>query len=450
MDITVNMKPFKPRWYQEPIFDAIENKGYKKVLYIAPRRCGKDIASWNLLVREAIEKPGIYWYIFPEYGQGKRAIWDGRDNDGEPFLDFVPKELIRSQNSQELKIMLINNSIIQIVGSDNVDRLRGANPRGAIFSEFAEAEARSYPTLKPIFEGNNGWLLINSTPKGKNHLYDMFRIAQDNPDSWYHCILTVDDTKHISADAIKDLEESGEMSWDFIQQEFYCSFELGVEGAYYTRYLDAIRLNNQIGHVPWNPSRPVHTAWDIGVDDFTSIIWFQSIGATINIIDCYENKDYGVDHYAKIVLEKPYLYGTHIGPHDLRDREWGNKAIQRVTVAQELGIDFEVLDATSFANGIEQVRTKIPIMYIDEVKCKKLIKAIENYRKEYDHKRNVYSEKPRKSTFNHFADALRYLCVGYHKIQSGMTPEDLKKLRLKAMHGEEALVPSVFQQPRYY
>ena len=122
------LNKFSPRSYQLPLFDAIENKGYKRVLAILPRRAGKDICAWNLMIRAALKKIAVYYYIFPTYAQAKKVIWNSITNQGESFLDYIPASLVKSKNSQEMKILLANGSIIQLVGSDNVDSLVGTNP----------------------------------------------------------------------------------------------------------------------------------------------------------------------------------------------------------------------------------------------------------------------------------------------------------------------------------
>jgi phage terminase large subunit len=68
----ITLNKFLPRWYQLPLLDSIEKKQYTKVVAILPRRAGKDVACWNLMVRSAIRRPGVYWYILPTYAQGKK------------------------------------------------------------------------------------------------------------------------------------------------------------------------------------------------------------------------------------------------------------------------------------------------------------------------------------------------------------------------------------------
>src|SRR5271165_227982 len=184
IETVIKLNKFKPRDYQLPIFDALENKGYKKVLAILPRRAGKDVCGFNLMIRAALKKIGVYYYIFPTYTQGKKILWDSLTNAGDRFLDYIPEELIESMNSQEMKIRLVNGSLIQIVGSDNYDSLVGTNPRGVVFSEYALQDPRAYQFIRPILTANGGWALFLSTPRGKNHMWELYQIALQSP-QWF-------------------------------------------------------------------------------------------------------------------------------------------------------------------------------------------------------------------------------------------------------------------------
>lgn len=308
--------------------------------------------------------------------------------------------------------------------------LVGTNPRGCVFSEFALQDPRAYQYIRPILVANGGWSLFISTPRGKSALWDLYQIAQKSKD-WFVYKLTVEDTRHISLEDIRKEEEEGLMSADLIQQEYFTSFEMGVEGSYYAKYIDKLRLKGQIGKVNWDPSFKVNTAWDIGMRDSTSIIFFQICGTNIHIIDCYERSKEGLEHYVQVINSKPYQYGKHIGPHDLRVREF-TSGIARVDKARQLGINFTIADNLSIEDGIEAVRTALPKMYIDEERCGVLIKALENYRQEYDQKKKVYKSQPLHDQFSHMCDAARYLAISLPKMRDGMTVEDIKKLRAQA------------------
>lgn len=399
VETTIRMNKFVPREYQLPIMDAIVNKGYKRVLAILPRRAGKDITAFNLCIRQCLKKPCVIYYIFPTYAQAKKVIWDTITNEGKRFVDYIPPEVLKNTNSSELKFNFINGSILQLVGSDNFDALMGTNPQAVVFSEYALQDPRAYQYLRPILTANDGWALFLSTPRGKNHLWDLYQIASHSP-HWFCYKLSLDDTNHVSLKNIQKEKEEEKMSDDLIQQEYYCSFEMGVEGAYYTKYLDRMRVNGHIGQVPWESSFKVHTAWDLGVRDSTAIIFFQVIGQTVRIIDYYERSKEGLEHYVRVIESKPYSYGRHIAPHDIRVTEFGS-GLTRIEKARQLGIKFTVADDISVVDGIEAVRSALSKIWIDEVKCSDLIKALENYRQEYDIKRKIYNSQPLHNWASH-------------------------------------------------
>lgn len=448
VETQVRLDKFKWRDYQLPLLDALENKKYLRAIAIWPRRAGKDLTAFNYLIRAALRKVGVYFIIYPTYSQGRKILWDSMTNDGTRFLDFIPPELIEGTNSTEMKIRLKNGSLIQVVGSDNADALVGTNAIGMIFSEFALQDPRAYQFLRPVLTANGGWALFISTPRGKNSFWELYQIATNNPDVWFVSKLTVLDTGHISLHEIEREKATGEMSDDLIQQEYFCSFELGVEGAYYVKYLDRMRIKGQIGIVPFEVGFKVHTCWDIGVRDSTSIIFFQTIGQTVRIIDCYENSKVGLEHYVKILDEystkNGYKYGRHFAPHDIAVKEWGS-GMTRIEKAKQLGIKFDVTPDLSISDGIEALRSAFSKIWIDEVKCKQLIKALENYRQEYDVKRKVYKDHPLHDWSSHFADCARYLAINLPKTRDGLSPEELDRRYKEAMYGEHANMPSIFR-----
>lgn len=448
VEIERKLNAFKPRPYQLPLLKALDS-GFKRVLAVLPRRAGKDITALNYVIRQMYENPGVYYYIFPTYSQAKKVIWDSMTNDGERILDYFPEELVTQKNGQEMKIRMKSKtgaeSLFQLIGSDNYDSLMGTNPKGCVFSEYALQDPTAYQYIRPILTANGGWALFISTPRGKNHLWTLAELAQNSPD-WFYLKLSVEDTHHIPMSEIEKERREGLMSEDMIQQEYYTSFEMGVEGSYYNKYIDVARRDGRISVVPWENGFKVHTAWDIGVRDSTTIIFFQTIGQTVRIIDCYENSKEGLEHYAQIIHNKPYTYGTHIAPHDIRVREWGS-GMTRIEKAKELGINFTISNEVDIPDGIEACRSCFSKLWIDEKKCEPLIKALENYRQEYDVKRKIYKPRPLHDWASHWADAFRYLAVSLPKTRDGLTPEELNNRYNRAMYGETASLPKFFQQP---
>ena len=390
----------------------MHNEG-KRAILVWHRRAGKDTCAWNFLISEAFENKGIYYYIFPTFAQGRKVLWDGMTNDGFRFLDFIPKPLVASSNNQEMKIRLTNGSLIQVLGSDKYDSLMGTNPTGCIFSEYSLQNPNAWQFLRPILDVNKGWAIFVFTPRGQNHAKELFDNAKDpkNKDTWFTQLLTVDDTGILSKKEIQDLQEKENVSEDMIQQEYYCSFTLGIQGSYYAKYLQDATESGRIGLVPHDPQSRVFTAWDLGVGDSTCIIFYQINGKEIHCIDYYENSGEGLPHYAKVVKDKPYVYGGHYAPHDMASRDLSN-GLSRREVAAQLGLNMTVLPTLKLTKeeAIECVRGRFHRVWFDQTKCKRLLLCLENYRKEWNDKLNVYAEKPRHDWASHGADAFSYLC----------------------------------------
>lgn len=383
----------------------------KRAVLIWHRRAGKEKTCWNYLIAKAVQKVGIYYYLFPHFSQGRKILWDGVDKDGFRLLNHIPQELVDgSPNSTEMKVRLKNGSLIQIIGTNNIDSIVGTNPVGCVFSEYSLQNPVGWQLIRPILVENGGWAVFNFTPRGANHAKDLYEMAKTNP-NWFCQLLTADDTKVVSTEDIQAERDAG-MSEDFIQQEFYCSFTLGVEGSYYAKYMQECRDEDRIGNVPWNKQARVYTAWDIGYGDSCSIIFYQVIGQEIHIIDYYENHGEGLPHYASILKDKPYIYADHFAPHDIDSHAFSSGMSAR-EVGSSLGIKFITLPTLKLRleDGIEAVRGLFPRVWIDETKCKYFIKCLENYRKEFDERLEVYKERPRHDKFSHGADAMRYLAI---------------------------------------
>lgn len=269
MEITIPYK-YTPRPYQVPFLRAMDS-GKKRAAVVWHRRSGKDKTFLNFVVKKMMERVGSYYYLFPTKEQAKKVIWEGIDKDGMPFLDHFPKELIENRNDTEKKIKLKNGSIFQIGGTDDFDALMGTNPIGIVFSEFSLQNPKAWNFFRPILSENDGWAVFNFTPRGMNHAHAVLMIAQQNPDTWFSEVLTVDDTKAISQEAIEAERKEG-MPEDLVQQEYYCKFLDGA-GQFFRR----IRQNTY----PIDRELPEQGDFQLGVDlakhqDWTVITPFNT------------------------------------------------------------------------------------------------------------------------------------------------------------------------------
>lgn len=384
------------------------------------------------MIKEACKRVGSYYYFFPHFSQGRKILWDGADKEGLRFLDHIPPELIKgNKNSSEMKLRLQNDSLIQIIGTNNIDSIVGTNPVGCVFTEYSLQDPQAWALMRPILRENGGWAVFNFTPRGQNHAKELLDMASTNSE-WYSQLLTVDDTGVISPEDIEKERAEG-MSEDMIQQEYYCSFTLGVEGSYYAKYLQEAKDEGRIGNVPWERQKRVYTAWDIGYGDSTAIVFYQICGQEIHVIDYYENHGFALSHYAKVLSDKPYIYANHYAPHDIDSHQFSTGLSAR-EVGVGLGIQFTPLRTLkiSIESGIEAVRGIMPRVWIDETKCARLIKCLENYRKEFDESLQFYRPRPIHDWSSHGADSARYMAIAIKihvdSAKAGLTEREATEL----------------------
>lgn len=435
MSITVPHN-FKPRFYQLPVLKALDS-GIKRAIAVWHRRAGKEKTFINYVVKEAVKRVGSYYYLFPTYSQAKKVVWDGRDKDGFAFLDHIPAQLVKSKHSQDLKITLVNGSIIQLIGTDNIDSVVGTNPVGCVFSEYALQNPVAWDFLRPILRENGGWAIFDYTPRGRNHGFTLYQMAKGNPD-WFVSLLTIDDTGVLSLEDIEAERREG-MDEDLIQQEYYCSFEGARQGTYYGKQMRDAELAGRIASIPYDTAIGVETWWDIGVGDSTAIWFTQTVGKEVHVIDYLEASGESIQFYAKALQAKPYSYVSHNGPHDLEAREFGNsgpdgKPMSRVASAKAHGIDFKLVPNQGIEDGIEVARAFIAKCWFDRVKCEKGINALLSYHKEYDEKKKVFQSYPCHDWSSHGADGFRYLAVGHRMTKAEAKAKPAKQPVLQ-QHG---------------
>jgi phage terminase large subunit len=382
------------------------------------RRAGKDISAVNLLGAKAMQRRGLYWHLFPTYQQGRKIAWDGMTSDGDRFIDTFPPDLVESVNNTNMKVTLKGGSIYQIVGGDDPDALVGANPVGIILSEWSLMNPKVWEYVEPMLLANGGWALFIYTPRGRNHGYDTYNNALEDP-NWYCEKITIADTKKpngepiITEEQIEGLRKKG-VPEEIIQQEYYCSFDASLVGAYYGQQMMAAKNQGRIRQVPYDPHTQVHTMWDLGMDDEMVVWFFQEIFGMWHIIDLLAGSGEGLDYYIGELKKKPYMsnYGNHYAPHDIKVRELGTGK-SRLEVAHSKGLTFTPVRKLDLRDGINATRNILPICYFDEEKCAKGIRALSEYTKEWDEKKNVYKQTPLHDWTSHYADAFRTGAVGH-------------------------------------
>lgn len=401
------------RPYQNDLFRYMFEGGldYKRADCVWHRRAGKDSSSLNFAAVAAHQRVGTIWHMLPTLNQAKKVIWKGIDKYGRRMIDQAfPKEIRASTNESDMAIEFKNGSIWQCVGSDNYDSLVGTNPIGVIFSEYSVADPTAWDYIRPILAENGGWAIFIYTPRGKNHGHKLAMMAKENP-KWFYSELTVEDTRdsegnRIISDSVIEEERASGMDESMIQQEYYCSWQAAVKGAYFGKDIELAEKEGRIGNVPYDPQLKVETWWDLGVRDNTAIWFVQRTRREVRVIDFYMNSGVGLPHYAKILSEKPYVYSKHIGPHDINVKELGT-GVTRLQTAMKLGIKFRIAPKLSLTEGIAAVRNILPMCYFDRKKCEKGIEALSLYRTDYDNATETFKPTPIHDWTSHPADAFR-------------------------------------------
>ena len=278
-----------------------------------------------------------------------------------------------------------------------------------------EAEAlsgRAYDVLIPTIREVDSELWVTWNPSSKySATHERFRLDpptnskivelnyKDNP--WFPDVL--EQTR--LDDKTKRNDTYGHI-WDG-------DFLIWTEGSYYQSEMRRMKDEDRICKVPYDRAKGVVTAWDLGIGDSTAIWFAQFIGAEVHIIDYYETSGVGLEHYAKVLQDKGYVYDQHIFPHDVRVRELGTGK-SRIETLEDLGIrDIDIAPDLLVDDGIQQVRTLLDKCWIDEEKCEKGIDCLLNYSRDWDDNMKVWRKRPQHNWASHGADAMRYLAVGY-------------------------------------
>jgi phage terminase large subunit len=395
------------------------------------RRFGKDDVMLNWTATQVMERPASYWHCLPEFAQCRRAIWTAVDpTTGARRIDQAfPKEIRESANEQEMFIRFKNGSTWQMVGSDRYNNLVGAGVAGVCFSEFALANPSSWGYIRPMVEANNGWATFISTPRGRNHFKDLFEMAQKNP-RWFAQALSIYDTGSLTAEQLQEAREEYhamygvDMGDAVFSQEYEVSFNAAILGAFYAREMAAVRAEDRIiDDLEHDPSQPVHTAWDIGVGDDTSIWFFQVVGRQVLVLDYYACNSVGVDAYADhleaIYKERGWTKGKDFVPHDARAREWGSGRT-RVETMLSLGLKPNVVPNVTVMDGINAVRQTLPRCVFSS-RCDNVerggLAALEQYRREWDDDKKTFRPSPLHDWSSHAADSFRYMALAWKEMR---------------------------------
>lgn len=375
---------------------------------VAHRRAGKTVACVADIIDDALrcDKPDPrFAYIAPLYVQAKDVAWAyvKRFTAPIPGVQF---------NEAELRVDLPHNGArIRLYGADNYDRMRGIYLDGAVLDEFADFPPPAWTqVIRPALSDRQGRATFIGTPKGRNSFHELYEYATQHPNEWFAAMLKASQTGLLLPEELAD--NRAQMTPETYEQEFECSFEAAILGAYYGREIAQAEREGRITTVPYEPDLPVYTAWDLGKHDATAIWFWQAVGTEIRVIDFYERAGEVMTVHARERMAR-YRVDTDYVPHDAKVVEYTGDGRSRVEAMQAVGLKPRLVLDHKIMDGINAARVLLPRMVFDAERCKDGLEALRQYRTDYDEKARAFRLTPKHDWTSHAADAFRYMAMAY-------------------------------------
>jgi hypothetical protein len=380
------------------------------------------VAAINDIIRAAFmsrDPMPLYGFVAPFRSQAKSVVWE--------YLKFYSQPIAADSNESELTVTLLNGSKIRLFGADNADAIRGLGFSGIYMDEFGDFKPSVWGNvIRPALSDRQGWAVFGGTPKGKNQFWDIRQTAAKLKDEWF--LLELPASKSGLLPDGELAAARAQLSKDQYDQEYECSFEAAILGAFYGEDLREATEQGRICQVDYQPEVPVHTAWDLGYRDDTAIWWYQVIRNEIHVLDYYAVSGANIDEIGTLVKSKPYKYGKHYLPHDARAKtlaSGGKSVIEQM--AEHLGINnMAIVPDLGVQDGIQAVRQMLPQTWFDEERCFDGLEALRQYQREYDEDKKAFRQTPRHDWTSHPADAMRMLAIAW-RIEPKVKPPDVIK-----------------------
>ena len=202
------------KWQQQVFKDDTRFK-----VIVAGRRTGKSRLSAITLIIEALNCPAgsAVMYVAPTLGQARSIMWD--------LLHDLGRPVIKSSHVNNLEITLVNERKILLRGADNPDSLRGVSLTYLVMDEFAFIKMEIWEkVLRAALSDKKGRAMFISTPSGRNHFYDMYKLgASETDDEWKSWLFKTIDNETIDPKEIEAAKKT--LSSFAFKQEYLASFD---------------------------------------------------------------------------------------------------------------------------------------------------------------------------------------------------------------------------------
>jgi hypothetical protein len=396
--------PFSPREWQKKLLDDPA----PRIVAVVHRRAGKSTALLWRGLRHAIvcKKPlPRSVHILPYAVQwGRTGLWDQLVSAAES----IPGCEVRKA---AMSVKLPNGGTFVCGGADNQDTWRGGYADHVTIDEADDCPPSMVPlVVEPMLADRDGVLVRSGTPKGRGVLQAAYDRARVTPGHSSY-LLDYTKTKALSDSAIERLKM--EMTEEEFASELCCSFEAPNSGSYYGKLMQAAEDEGRIGNVPHEPTLRVWTSWDLGIDDSTAIWFVQTLrSGEWRVIDYIEGSGEALEYYVRLLQARGYAYERHLLPHDAEVRELGSGR-SRTETLHGLGVKpTRIVRQHNVADGIQAVRAVLPRCWFDAGRCALGIRALRNYRREWNENAQTWRSNPVHDHASHGADSMRYMALG--------------------------------------
>lgn len=385
------------------------------------RRAGKTVAVINDLIRASLSNkrawpPPRYAYIAPYYKQAKRVAWAYVKH----YSDVVPR---RDFNESDLEVRYPNGASLRLFGADNPDALRGDYLDGAACDEFADWAPSVFPmVIRPMLADFAGWAAFIGTPKGHNEFCLQHRRAETDPARWYAMTLRASDSGLIAESELADAK--AEMTDEQYAQEFECSFEAAILGAYFGKEMADARRQGRIGDVPYDPDLPCYTAWDLGKGANMPVWVWQPTFNGPRVIDFVEGvHSDGIVQMLKKLDALPYKIEAHYVPPDAKTTDIGSgrSRIEQI-ILHNHNTPPRIVPDLKIDDRITAAKLTLPMTRFDAVRCKDGVEALLQYKADYDEVLKVFRDMPLKNWASHPADAFQVLSGAWRDLEKPKPP----------------------------
>lgn len=248
-------------------------------------------------------------------------------------------------------------------------------------------------TLNPDMDTDETWVRFISAPSDDTWVCEVN--WRDNP--WFPAVLEQERLKAYARDVDGDYDHI----WEGKPRRV-------AAGAIYRHEIDALYAERRVCPVPYDPSMPVHTVWDLGWNDAMVILMVQRGPQDVRILDHIEDSNRTLDWYVAQINKRPYNWGTDYLPHDGRTKNFQTgKSTEQLL--REMGRrDVRVLGAQPIEEGIKAARMVFPRCFFDSHKTTRLVECLKRYRRDIN-TRTGEAAAPLHDAYSHSADSFRYL-----------------------------------------